>query len=92
MEPHHIVKKPLITEKHTLESSELNRYAFEVTRTARKDEIKAAIESLYGVRVVGVNTAITKGGQRRYRYGVVTRPRTKKAIVRVHPEDRIELF
>lgn len=92
MEAHHIIKKPLITEKTTLDSNEFNRYAFEVVRTARKDEIKDAIESLYGVRVVGVSTSINKGGQRRFRYGVVARSKTKKAIVKVHAEDRIELF
>lgn len=90
-QPHHIIKKPLITEKTTADTED-NRYAFEVARTARKDEIRSAIETLYDVRVVGVNTVTTKGGQRRYRYGVVTRPKVKKAIVRVHPEDRIELF
>ena len=90
--PHYVIKKPLITEKHTLESSEFNRYAFEVDRTARKDQIKAAVEDLYGVRVLAVNTAITKGGRKRFRYGTVSRPKVKKAIVRVHPEDTIELF
>lgn len=92
MEAHHIIKKPLITEKSTFHSNEYNRYAFEVAKEADKAQIKDAIEQLYSVRVIGVNTVTTKGGRRRYKYGVVERPRVKKAIVRVHEEDTIELF
>ncbi|MBX3359381.1 MAG: 50S ribosomal protein L23 [Phycisphaeraceae bacterium] len=88
----YVVKRPLVTEKSTFEMNELKRFAFEVDRRATKTEIKQAVESLYKVRVVGVNTQVRKGKQRRLRYGLVHESDTKKAIVRLHPEDTIELF
>jgi large subunit ribosomal protein L23 len=72
--------------------SEFNRYAFLVDRRARKDEIKAAIEELYNVRVTGVATQNRKGRTKRTRFGYVEEPTTKKAVVSVHEDDAIELF
>ncbi len=92
MEPTTIIKKPMITEKATFASSEFNRYAFHVERRATKPQIKRAIEQLYGVRVTSVATQKRPGKLRRYRYGHVLTPATKRAIVKIHPEDRIELF
>jgi len=92
MNPTHVIKKPLITEKNSFHSSEFNRYTFLVDRTARKDEIKAAIEELYSVRVTGVATQNRKGKTKRTRFGYVQEPVTKKAVVAVHPDDAIELF
>ena len=92
MEAIYIVKKPLISEKATYGMNEEKRYTFLVDRTATKDDIKAAIEQLYKVRVVGVNTQVRKGKERRLKYGLVVEPTTKKAVVRLHPEDQIELF
>jgi large subunit ribosomal protein L23 len=88
----HIIKQPLVTEKHTIDMNEHNRYAFMVPVGATKVEIKKAIEHLYSVRVIGVSTQIRKGGTRRTRRGIVSAKPWKKALVRVHPEDRIELF
>ncbi len=90
--PLHIIKKPLVTEKATNEAAEHNRHAFLVDRRATKPQIKQAVEELYGVRVVGVSTMVRKGKLRRYRYGYVQETPTKKAVVKVHPEDTIELF
>lgn len=92
MDLSYIIKKPLVTEKGTYGMNELNRYAFEVDVRAKKPEIKAAVETLYNVRVVAVNTQIRKARTRRMRYGVVPGKVTKKALVRLHPEDTIELF
>lgn len=92
MEAHHIIKKPLLTEKTTFASGEYNRHAFVVSRTATKTDIKKAIEDLYSVRVLGVNTVTTKLRNRRYRYGMVGGKSFKKAIVKVHPEDTIEIL
>jgi large subunit ribosomal protein L23 len=92
MEAHHIIKKPLLTEKTTFASGEFNRHAFVVSRTASKTDIKKAIEELYSVRVLGVNTVTTKLRNRRYRYGMVGGKSIKKAIVKVHPEDTIEIL
>jgi large subunit ribosomal protein L23 len=91
MEPTQVIRKPLITEKSTW-LSEGNRYAFLVERDATKPQIRRAVESLYGVRVLGVNTQVRAGKLRRYRHGIVQLAPTKRAIVKVHPEDKIELF
>ncbi|MHC4416055.1 MAG: 50S ribosomal protein L23 [Planctomycetota bacterium] len=92
MEPTIIIKKPLITEKSTFQSSETNRYAFQVEPRATKPQIKLAVEKLYGVRVVSVSTQNRPGKVRRFRYGAVRTPATKRALVKIHPDDRIELF
>lgn len=88
----HIVKKPLITEKSTWESGDRNRYSFEVALAARKPQIKAAIEKLYGVRVERVSTQVRKGKYFRTRFGPAKTSDWKKATVELHEEDRIELF
>lgn len=92
MEPTAVIKKPLITEKSTYASSEINRYAFAVESRATKPQIKRAVEEIYGVRVLAVAVQNRPGKVRRYKYGYVTTPPTKRALVKVHPDDRIELF
>ncbi len=91
MEPTVVVRKPLLSEKST-EAAEHNRYAFEVDRRANKTQIKKAVQELYGVRVLDVATVRKKGTRRRTRFGYITTPIIKKAVVKVHPEDRIEFF
>ena len=88
----HIIKRPLLSEKSTFGMNEFKLYAFEVDPRATKTEIRGAIESIYKVRVVSVNTQVRKNKARRLRYGVVKPAPTKKAIVRLHAEDSIELF
>ena len=92
MEATVVIKKPLITEKSTYLSTEQNRYSFAVDGRASKTQIKMAIQELYGVRVVAVSTQNRAGKVRRHRYGYVTLPPTKRAVVKVHPDDRIDLF
>ena len=87
-----VILKPLITEKATFQSGEHNRYAFEVERGASKDQIKRAVEELYKVRVLGVATMIRKGQLRRNRFGYWKTAAMKRAIVKIHPDDRIEMF
>lgn len=91
MESTTVVQRPIITEKATF-LSERNRYTFEVDKRANKIQIKRAVEELYKVRVLGVATQLRPGKTRRYRYGFITTAPTKRAVVKVHPEDRIELF
>lgn len=91
MESTTVIRHPVITEKST-EDSEQNRYYFEVDRRANKVQIARAIRELYEVRVVGVSTLRRRGKVRRTRYGYTKTSETKRAIIKVHPEDRIELF
>ena len=87
-----VIRKPLITEKSTFGSTEHNRYAFEVDRKADKRQIKRAVEELYGVRVLGVATQNRKGQMRRNKFGYWRAKAKRHAIVKIHPDDRIELF
>ena len=92
MDPNYVIKKPLLSEKSTEAMNEHGRYAFLVDRRASKTDVKHAVEELYGVRVVGVQTQLRKGKTRRLKYGYVIEKPTKKAVVRLHEEDQIELF
>ena len=86
-----VIIKPLITEKSTI-GNEQNRYAFQVNRRADKQQIRRAVEELYEVRVISVATLNRKGQLRRNRHGYWKTQAMKRAIVKIHPEDRIELF
>lgn len=75
-----IIRNPVITEKSTA-ASEHNKIVFRVARTATKPEIKAAVETLFKVKVKAVNTLIRKGKTRRFR-GILGRQSDfKRAIV-----------
>lgn len=92
LEAHYILRKPLLTEKSTSLMEDLNVYAFEVDRRASKDDIKAAVEEAFGVKVLKVTTQVRKGGARRFKYGKVAENSWKRAMVRVAEGDTIELF
>jgi len=92
MDATYIIKKPMLTEKSTEAMNEQGRFTFLVDRRASKDEIKDAVESIYGVKVVGVNTQVRKGKERRLKYGWVTETKTKKAVVRLAEGQTIDLF
>ncbi len=92
LQPHDILVRPLITEKTVgLEEGE-NTYSFQVGLTANKHQIKQAVESFFGVRVVGVRTARVRGKSKRFGRHSGKRSNWKKAYVKVHHEDHIDLF
>ena len=92
LEPHQIVLRPLVTEKGTHVSTRHNAYAFEVHSLATKADIKAAVESLWNVRVLGVRTQNRVGKPRRTKTIYVQVRPWKKAIVKLHEDDRISFF
>jgi large subunit ribosomal protein L23 len=94
LEPHQIILSPLVTEKGTHQSTHKNHnaYAFQVNLWATKPEIKKAVEELFSVRVMGVRTQLRLGKQRRYRNRFGKLSNWKKAIVKLHPDDKIEFF
>ncbi|MCC6579963.1 MAG: 50S ribosomal protein L23 [Phycisphaeraceae bacterium] len=92
LQPTHIIKRPLITEKSTWEGTSRNRFSFEVDLRANKTQIKDAIQSIYNVRVVGVATQVRKGEIVRTRFGEKQETSWKKAVVELHPDDKLELF
>ncbi len=85
-----VVVKPVITEKSTL-VSEYNQVVFQVARDSTKPQIKAAIEALYGVKVLAVNTMVAKGKTKRWRGQEYRRSDVKKAVVTVADGDRIDV-
>ncbi|NLZ09058.1 MAG: 50S ribosomal protein L23 [Bacteroidales bacterium] len=91
-----ILIKPLITEKMTIQGEKLNRYGFIVDRRANKLQIKQAVESMYGVTVVDVNT-INYHGKRKSRFtkaGVLSGRANhfKKAYITLGGEDKIDFY
>ena len=75
-----VIVSPAITEKSTM-ASEQNQVVFNVARKASKPEIKAAVEALFGVKVMAVNTLLRKGKMKRFRGTVGRQSDVKKAIV-----------
>lgn len=92
MEAIHVIKRPLVTEKSTFDTEAHNRYAFEVDLGARKEQIKAAVEQLYNVKVAGVATQTRKGKPYRTKLGYEQKSAWKRAIVTLAGDDKIELF
>jgi large subunit ribosomal protein L23 len=92
LDAHHVVLAPLVTEKGTHQFTRYNAYTFQVNLWATKEQIKAAVEELFNVRVEKVRTQNRLGKKRRYRFRVGRLPNWKKAIVTLHGEDRIEFF
>lgn len=86
-----LVIRPIVTEKATL-LLEQNQYVFDVQPQATKPEIKAAIESLFEVKVVGVNTLRLPRKKRRVGRFVGYKPQYKRAVVTLAPGDSITLF
>ncbi len=92
--PEEIIIRPIITEKSTRLMEDHKKYTFEVALDATKHEIKYAVEQLFGVKVLKVNTMIVKPKKKRVfgkpgRYGYTRK--YKKAIVTIAPDQEIDL-
>jgi large subunit ribosomal protein L23 len=85
-----IVLAPHITEKTTL-LAEQNAVVFKVAGTASKPEIKAAVEALFNVKVMGVNTIVAKGKSKRWKGKPYQRSDSKKAIVTLAEGSSIDI-
>lgn len=92
LEPHQVIRRPLVTEKGTHLSDKLNSYSFEVHPLASKADVKKAVEQLFEVRVVSVRTQTRIGKPRRHKFIEGRTRNWKKAIVKLHDEDRIAFF
>ena len=77
-----IIRSPLITEKATM-LSENGQFVFRVATDANKREIKAAVEGLFGVTVLAVNTLVQKGKTKRFKGRPGQRSDVKKAFVKL---------
>ncbi|HEY8436618.1 MAG TPA: 50S ribosomal protein L23 [Haloplasmataceae bacterium] len=91
-DPRDIIKRPVITEKSSDLIEAENKYTFVVDKKANKIEIKEAVEKLFNVKVLKVNTINVKPKKRRMGRYVGYRSGYKKAIVQLAEGDTIELF
>ena len=93
MRTQEIIRRPLITEKSTVQREDRNIVAFEVHRDANKIEVKRAVEAQFKVKVAEVRIARVHGKVRRQGLFVGRRPDWKKAYVRLaEGEKQIEFF
>lgn len=90
----YIIRKPVITEKTLQRANKENIYTFEVDRVANKNKIKAAIERLYDVNVININTVmrskkVKSTGKKRLK---TFSAKTKKALVKLKDGQNIDVF
>ena len=90
--PRDIVIRPIVSEK-SYGGIERNAYTFLVSPEANKTEIKEAVQQIWNVRVLSVNTINRKGKRKRSRVGLTgKRPDQKRAVVKLQAGDSIEIF
>ena len=92
MDVYKVLEKPLITEKSTLMQEQGNRVMFRVKRSANKLQIKEAVQKIFNVTVLGVNTLNVKPKDRRFGRHVGKTKQWKKAIVLLKDGDKIDFF
>ena len=89
----HIINRPVaLTEKASRIKAEYNQVVFEVDRGANKIQIRSAVEALFGVKVVSVNTLLQRGKVKRMGRAFGKRHNWKKAIVTLREGDDISFF
>jgi large subunit ribosomal protein L23 len=92
MNAYDVVKRPIITEKTSIQKEDAHQITFEVDRRANRVMIRKAVESIFGVNVVGVRTMQVKGKVKQRGRVVGKRRDWKKAIVTLVPGERIDFF
>lgn len=90
-DPREVIIRPIISER-TYTRMENNVYTFEVAKSANKIEIAQAVEAIFGVKVVKVNTSNVKAKPKRVRYQLGKTRTWKNAMVTVAEGDSIEIF
>ena len=89
--PRDVIIRPVVSEK-SYAGLELNTYTFLVDKRANKTEIKEAIQKIWNVQVLSVNTLMRRGKVKRRRYTQGKRADQKRAIVTLAEGDTIEIF
>ncbi len=87
-----VLEKPIVSEKSGRLRESINKYAFKVARRASKNDIKRAVEELFDVKVVGVNSCIVRGAIKRRGMHVGKRKNYKKAYVTLEQGQTIAMF
>lgn len=91
MNPYQVLKRPIVTEKTTLQGEE-GRYTFEVHPEANKHQVKDAVEKIFEVTVVAVNIISVPGKRRRYGRHLSSPHSWKKATVKLAQGQSIGFF
>ena len=89
---HSVLRRPIVTEKTTIQKEDDNQVVFRVRPDANKVQIREAVERLLGVKVLSVNTAIVRGKVKRMGRRFGQRPNWTKAIVPLAPGEEVEFF
>ena len=89
--PRDVIIRPMVSEK-SYAGLEQNRYTFLVDNSSNKTEIKQAVQAIWGVNVLKVNTMNRKGKEKRFRYTTGRRADQKLAVVTLAEGDSIEIF
>jgi len=92
MNPHEILKRPVLTEKSNYQADALHRYTFEVDRRANKLDVRSAVESIFNVTVLDVNMIRVRGKKRRFGRTIGRTSDWKKAMVTLAPGQSLKLF
>lgn len=92
MDMYKIVKKPLVTEKGTVMLGDGNRVTFKVHLDANKIEIREAVQKIFNVTVLQVNTQVVRGKRKRFGKAMGQTKSWKKAMVQLKEGDKIEIF
>lgn len=92
MSPEHIIRRPIILTEKSNQLREQNKVVFEVARTANKIQIRDAVQQLFNVKVVEVNTLVMRGKDRRMGRGYAKMQNWKKAMVTLKEGDSIDFF
>ena len=86
-----VIRTPIMTEKSQKNLEISNQVSFEVLKSATKTQIKKAVQTLFGVDVISVNTFIRKGKQKTFKGKVGQQSDRKIALVRLKDDQRIDL-
>lgn len=89
---HDIILAPVVSEKSYQLIEDNNTYTFEVDPRSSKQQIRAAVEEVFGVKVLRVNTMNRQGKLKRYGYKMGRRKNVKRAVVTLAEGDSIDLF
>lgn len=92
MHVYEVLRRPIVTEKTSMQADELNQYTFEVDRRANKVQVREAVEAAFDVTVLAVNIMNVPGKARRYGRHVSRTSSWKKAVVTLALGERIEFF
>jgi len=91
-DPRQIIIRPIVSEKSMMAIDDTNTYTFEVAKDATKPQIARAVEEIFKVSVVKVNTLNVSGKPRRVRYALGKTKGWKKAFVTLAEGDKIDIF